>query len=66
MGGVDGIGQLLLAAEHLADEFAETIAAIAHGEEIELIMGADCAPAGGEGAGGVPGGKRSLEFVWND
>src|SRR3954471_8297481 len=66
MSGVNGFDFDRLGADQAADDFAEAVAAVAHGEDFELIVRADGAPALGDGFGGLAGGQGSFEFVRYD
>jgi hypothetical protein len=63
MGGVErpnfsgaGVGQV-------AEDFSETVATIAHGQQAEGIAATGGAPAPCDGAGGVMRRQRTFEFV---
>ncbi len=66
MGGVHGFHRLRDGAQQVADDLAEAIAAIAHGQQVQGIVGPHRPPARGDGLGGFPRREGSLELVGND
>lgn len=65
-GGVEGFDGAGAGAEEAGEDGAETIATIAHGEEIEVVVGAGGFPAVGDGGGGGLGGESAFEFIGDD
>ena len=63
MRGVHRPGRLHFAAHQAADDFTKTVAAIAHGQQVQGIAAARFAPAGRDGFGRRARGERALEFI---
>ena len=66
MRGIDGLDRLQVCAEQSADDFAEAVAAVAHGQQLQLILRTRTGPAAPDGFGSNLGGEGSLELVRRD
>jgi len=66
MGGIHGPDAPSAGAEQGADDFAKAVSAVAHGQQVQVILRAFLAPAAGDGLRGGAGGQSALEFVGNN
>ena len=66
MRGIDGLHGLRFSPECGADNFAEAIAAIAHGQQAERVRRSRRAPSARHRVGGRMGGEGALELVGSD
>jgi hypothetical protein len=66
MSGIESGCGSRFGVDKLAEDAAEAVAAIAHGEEIEMVPGPCATPSGGDGSGGLVGGQSAFKFVRDD
>ena len=66
MRGVHGRDALRFCAKRIAQHAAETIPAIADGEQCERVIMPRFSPAESDGFRSLPRCERALEFVWCD
>ena len=66
MRGIDDVSGLFVGVELSAENRAEAIATVAHGDKLEVVVRAREPPTGGDGRAGGFGGQGAFEFVGDD
>src|ERR1051325_9450942 len=64
--GIDSAHRLRARAEQRGQDLAETVAAVAHREQVKMIVRAGATPTGSDRSGGLLRCERALELVGND
>ena len=66
MSGIDNFAQAPVSSQDLPDQFAEAIAAVAHGQQLQLVTRTRSAPSPGHRGCGRGGGKGTFELIGNN